>query len=97
MLVRDGGCVWPGCHARPAECDAHHVLHWEADDGPTDIDNGALLCRFHHTMIHSSAYRMRMINGKPHLLAPSWIDPAQRWIPLGKARIARLNLLRKTG
>jgi hypothetical protein len=97
MLVRDGGCVWPGCVARAAECDAHHVKAWKAENGPTDIDNGALLCRFHHTMIHSSAYRMCMIRGRPHLLAPSWIDPEQRWIPLGKSRIARLNGLRKAG
>jgi hypothetical protein len=96
LLVRDGGCVWPGCGARPGATHAHHVIPWE-NGGPTDVDNGALLCPFHHGMLHHTAYTMRIIRGTPHLLAPPWIDPAQRWIPLGKSRIARLNGLRKAG
>ena len=48
-------------------------------------------------MLPDSNFEMRMIRGKPHLLAPPWIDPEQRWIPLGKSRIARLNALRKAG
>lgn len=96
LLVRDGGCVWPGCGARPGATDAHHV-HPYSEGGPTDVDNGALLCPFHHHMLHDTAYEMRMIRGRPHLLAPPWIDPTQRWIPLGKSRIARLNGLKKAG
>jgi hypothetical protein len=61
------------------------------------VNNGALLCRYHHRMLPECGYTMRMIRGRPHLLAPAWIDPAQRWIPLGKARITRLNALRKAG
>jgi len=39
LLVRDGGCVWPGCGARAAQCDAHHVEPW-SEGGPTTVDNG---------------------------------------------------------
>jgi hypothetical protein len=96
LLVRDGGCVWPGCGARAGGCEGHHVTPW-SEGGRTDIDNAVLLCPFHHRMPPGSAYTMRMIRGAPHLLAPPWIDPAQRWIPLGKSRISRLNGLRKAG
>jgi hypothetical protein len=51
LVVRDGGCVYPGCSRTAAFCDAHHVVHW-ADGGATDLDNLALLCRHHHTTLH---------------------------------------------
>jgi hypothetical protein len=51
LIVRDGGCVV--CNARPAMCEAHHVVHWDPPPrGPTDIDNLALLCRHHHHELH---------------------------------------------
>src|SRR5664280_1054147 len=28
LVVRDGGCVWPGCDRPPAFTDAHHLRHW---------------------------------------------------------------------
>jgi hypothetical protein len=96
LLVRDGGCAWPGCGAKAGRCDAHHIIPW-SKGGLTDIDNGILLCPYHHGMLHDSAFSLRMIRGKPHLLAPPWIDPDQRWIPIGKSRIARLNGLHKAG
>jgi len=42
LVARDGGCRC--CGASPEHCDAHHVTEWN-DQGPTDIDNGMLLCR----------------------------------------------------
>jgi hypothetical protein len=96
LLVRDGGCAWPGCGAKAGRCDAHHIIPW-SEGGLTDIDNGILLCPYHHGMLHDSAFSLKMIRGKPHLLAPPWIDPDQRWIPIGKSRIARLNGLHKAG
>jgi hypothetical protein len=52
LVARDGGCAFPGCDRKPRWCDAHHLKHWE-DDGPTDLDNGCLLCRRHHTLVHN--------------------------------------------
>jgi hypothetical protein len=50
ITVRDGGrCRFPGCDRRV--CDVHHLRPW-ADGGPTDIDNGLLVCTRHHTLIH---------------------------------------------
>ncbi len=28
LVLRDGGCVFPGCNARPSECEAHHIIPW---------------------------------------------------------------------
>ncbi|PJJ73096.1 uncharacterized protein DUF222 [Diaminobutyricimonas aerilata] len=88
LAVRDGGCVWPGCTAPPSWCHAHHLLEWE-HGGPTDLDNGVLLCSAHHHMLHNSGYRMKAIRGKPHLLAPPHIDPHRQWRPLGRQRATR--------
>jgi len=85
LAVRDGGCVWPGCSAPPGWCEAHHVIPW-AEEGPTDIDNGALLCSAHHHMLHASQFRMRMVDGRPQLLAPPLLDPLQVWKSVGRCR-----------
>ena len=51
LIYRDRGCVFPGC-TRPARfCDAHHIKPWE-EGGLTDLVNGVLLCRRHHTLVH---------------------------------------------
>lgn len=56
LAVRDGGCVFPGCDAPASWCQAHHVLTWERDNGPTDVDNMVLLCQRHHTYVHSNEW-----------------------------------------
>lgn len=83
LVLRDRHCVFPGCRRAPIACDAHHVVHW-ADGGPTRLDNLALLCRAHHTMIHNSGWRIRinphdrLAEFKPppgrHRLAPDFKD-----------------------
>jgi hypothetical protein len=85
LAVRDGGCVMPQCTAPPSWTHAHHVVEWR-HGGATDIDNGVLLCPYHHRLIHEGDYRLRMIEGLPQLLAPPWIDPERRWRPVGHAR-----------
>jgi hypothetical protein len=57
LIVRDGGCVFPGCDAPASWCDAHHVDHWD-HGGNTDLDNLALLCRHHHGVTHRTGWRM---------------------------------------
>lgn len=62
LWLRDRGCSFPGC-TRPAKwCDAHHLVHW-LDDGPTDCDNGALLCQSHHTVVHRNRYAGEVVHG----------------------------------
>lgn len=52
---RDGGCTFPGCSRPPGWCQAHHVRHW-ATGGRTTLENLALLCSRHHTVVHRRAY-----------------------------------------
>ena len=58
LLVRDGGCTFPGCDAPPSWCDLHHVQHW-ADGGSTSAENLVSLCRHHHGVSHRSGWTMR--------------------------------------
>lgn len=62
LWLRDGGCTFPGCSKPAAWTDAHHLVHW-VDGGATDIDNAALLCRAHHTVVHSNRYAGRVVDG----------------------------------
>jgi hypothetical protein len=49
--LRDQGCVFPKCQAPLNTCDLHHLQLW-ARGGPTDHDNSAHLCHFHHWLVH---------------------------------------------
>jgi hypothetical protein len=64
MVVRDAHCRGPGCDVDPAHCEAHHLDEWERDDGPTDLDNGALACRGNcHRMLHEGGWT---VTGNPN-------------------------------
>jgi 5-methylcytosine-specific restriction protein A len=53
ITLRDRGCCFPGCDRPPSWTDVHHCRPWQPD-GDTNLDNGALLCRAHHTFIHTN-------------------------------------------
>jgi hypothetical protein len=57
LVVRDRGCVFPGCDRPPGWCDAHHVRHW-VKGGPTDLCNLVLLCRHHHVLCHEGGWHL---------------------------------------
>jgi hypothetical protein len=86
VIVRDGSfCAIEGCTRPARQCHMHHV-EFHSLGGPSDVDNAILLCSEHHHMIHKSPFRIEMHNGKPHILAPRWIDPTQSWTPMGTPR-----------
>ncbi|MGH2662738.1 MAG: DUF222 domain-containing protein [Actinomycetota bacterium] len=64
LVVRDGGCTFPGCGRPPRWTDAHHVVHW-VDGGPTTLANLILLCRRHHRAIHVAVFLVEMREGRP--------------------------------
>jgi Domain of unknown function (DUF222) len=41
LVARDRHCAFPGCTMKPIWCEAHHILEYDRDHGPTDIDNMA--------------------------------------------------------
>lgn len=92
LAARDGGCVIPGCTVPPSRCQAHHVVPWVSESfllGRTDIDNLALLCPFHHATIHTSAWQLVMISGKPHVREPGWQGRQSPARPVGQQRAGR--------
>ncbi|WP_366916413.1 HNH endonuclease signature motif containing protein [uncultured Nocardioides sp.] len=61
--MRDKTCRAEGCDTPGTWCEAHHLDPWQPG-GPTDLDNGVLLCHHHHHRIHDPAYRTeRLPNG----------------------------------
>ena len=50
LVIRDGGCRFPGCDRPPGWTQAHHIVQWP-DGGRTDLDNLVLLCLPHHHLI----------------------------------------------
>jgi hypothetical protein len=65
IMIRDGGCRFPGCHAGPEHCEAHHALVFWEDGGDTDLANGLAVCRGrgHHRMIHEGGWT---VEGDPN-------------------------------
>lgn len=56
IRYRDKVCVHPGCE-RAFGLEVHHIIPW-ADGGPTDYDNLALICWYHHQMIHEGGWTL---------------------------------------
>ncbi|MCE3552987.1 HNH endonuclease [Pseudonocardia sp. RS11V-5] len=77
VTARDGGCAWAGCDRPPSWCEVHHVVEW-ANGGPTELGNLVMLCSAHHRLIHHSLWEVRMVNGLPEFIPPSWIDRSRR-------------------
>jgi hypothetical protein len=77
VILRDGGCAFPGC-GRPARwCQAHHIWHWSTG-GPTALDNLVLLCAHHHNVVHHHGWHVHLdTNRLPVFTPPPWIDPDQ--------------------
>ena len=54
LALRDGGCRFPGCtHTRFLH--GHHIQHW-LHGGETSVSNLALLCTFHHHLVHEGGW-----------------------------------------
>ena len=77
LIERDAGCTFPGCHRHPKWCHGHHVTHW-ADGGDTALHNLALLCHYHHRVIHHTGWNVHMRHGKPEFTPPAHVDPQRK-------------------
>lgn len=71
LAHRDQGCIFKGCERPASWCEAHHNTSW-ADNGPTDLANGCLLCPFHHHLVHGREWYVQMApDGIPEVVASS--------------------------
>ncbi|NNG40347.1 DUF222 domain-containing protein [Flexivirga sp. ID2601S] len=55
VVIRDGGCTFPGCDRPPGFCEVHHVRPWWAG-GETSLTNSAILCCRHHQEVHRHGF-----------------------------------------
>jgi hypothetical protein len=87
IVARDGDrCLAKGCRKRASACHAHHVLFF-SNDGPTDVDNGVMLCPEHHHALHQGAFEIRMIDGTPWIRDGLDFFDEDAWEPAGKNRL----------
>ena len=64
MIIRDRECRAEGCTIPAAWCEAHHWGRPWAQGGRTDLEDGVLLCSWHHHRAHDDQYdASRMPNG----------------------------------
>jgi hypothetical protein len=103
LAVRDGGCRWPGCERPPSWCEAHHILWWSRDRGPTHVANGILLCKHHHLLLHNNGWQIEKRSGlsgfgesgfgesgfdEYWLTPPAIVDPDREAIPMPSKSVA---------
>ena len=84
LIQRDSGCTFPGCDARPAVCEAHHIVPWWAG-GSTALSNLTLLCHHHHALVEPARYATRdqwqvriAEDGLPEYTPPARQDPERK-------------------
>ena len=78
IAARDGNrCATPGCTNSPFALQAHHVIP-DRDGGPTNTNNGILLCWWHHNLVDTGPWHYRMVNGLPEVRGPG----IPHWTPL---------------
>jgi len=78
VILRDGGCVFPGCQAPPSWCECHHRQHW-LHDGETCKDNLDLLCLRHHHLVHEGGWTLTVDNNPERT---PWFHPPGGGKPL---------------
>jgi 5-methylcytosine-specific restriction protein A len=79
VLHRDGGCSADNCTSL-YRLEVHHVIPW-SEGGPTDPENLATLCWFHHhVVVHGFGYRIdpTLGPGRLRFVKPSDHDPFVR-------------------
>ncbi len=63
MAVRDRHCRAEGCTIPADWCEAHHLTPW-SKGGNTDLDDGVLLCSWHHHRAHNPDYTIEALPGR---------------------------------
>ena len=100
LAVKFGHCMDPHCDRPPSWTEAHHIKQWARDKGKTLIQNGILLCRWHHLKYHNEGYEIEVDrNGDYWQIPPPSVDPKQTPVamPLKSSAVADLWRSRQAG
>lgn len=66
IRLRDGTCIYPGCHAKALHCQHDHTdpydHHSPSAGGQTDSGNLRLLCQLHHNLKTHHGFRYVMLS-----------------------------------
>lgn len=92
---RDGGCAVTDCTRPPSYTEAHHIQWW-SNDGPTNLNNGILLCSKHHHSIHQGGWEVKVTDNVPWFIPPSSIDIYRKPRPGGNPPTPELPTPRLT-
>ncbi|MFH8249702.1 DUF222 domain-containing protein [Microbacterium sp. B2969] len=88
LTERDGGCA--GCGLPPGMTQVHHLKWWDRDTGPTNLDNGILLCTRCHHRIHDDDWDIHIegagVTAKVWFIPPVHVDPTRTPRLGGRAR-----------
>jgi hypothetical protein len=71
IIARDGPTC-KECDIPASAAEVHHVIPW-SEGGKTVVDNGVILCWYHHRLMHAGEWRIEMVNGKPVTIPPDWM------------------------
>jgi hypothetical protein len=74
IAARDGGCLAPGCERPASWCEVHHI-HEFSRGGRTDLNDGVLLCRHHHMLVHNNGWRIERRTNRYWMLPPPTAEP----------------------
>lgn len=58
LVAQYAACTFPGCTIPSADCEMHHLEHWESG-GLTNLVNGAPVCWHHHKHVHEYHWSIR--------------------------------------
>ncbi|WP_062386867.1 HNH endonuclease signature motif containing protein [Demequina iriomotensis] len=75
IAARDRGCG--KCGLQPSMCHTHHVINWR-HGGATDLENGLMLCAYHHHWLHEEQWQVERRGGQPWFVPPASVDPKRR-------------------
>src|SRR5581483_11840490 len=74
LILRDGGCAFPGCDRPPRWSQGHHI-HPASLGGPTSLANGVLVCGHHHRTLHEGHWQVRIAaDGLLEFIPPTHLD-----------------------
>lgn len=90
LAARDGGCRFPECERPPSFTEAHHINHWHRDTGHTNLEDGILLCRHHHLLVHNNGWEIERERADYWLVPPPTLGMTGR-IPMPAKRMLTRN------